>query len=356
MAITYKDAGVDIEEGARLVDAIAPLARATARPEVLGGIGGFAGLCALPPGYRQPILVSSTDGVGTKLKSALATGRHRGIGIDLVAMSVNDVIVTGADPLLFLDYFATSRLELAVAREVVAGIAEGCTQAGCALVGGETAEMPGIYSPGDYDVAGFCVGVVERDQIPSADTLQAGDLVIGLPSSGLHANGHSLARKLLLERFSYDDAPAALAGQTIADVLLQPTLIYAWAFAALREAGLAALGAAHITGGGLIENPPRLLRTSTGAERDDLALRFDTDTWQMPAVMQLIAEAGVEEDEMRRTFNMGIGMVLVVRAADAERVLAVLGRAEQAAGERAPRVIGALEARPAGAAAVRFAP
>ncbi|GAB4540702.1 MAG: hypothetical protein Tsb0020_53890 [Haliangiales bacterium] len=254
MAITYKDAGVDIDAGDRLVAAIAPLARATRRPEVESGLGGFAGLCALPSGYRDPILVSGTDGVGTKLKTALETGRHRTIGIDLVAMSVNDVLVVGAEPLFFLDYYATGRLDVEVAEAVIAGVADGCLEAGCALLGGETAEMPGMYRPGDYDLAGFCVGVVERDQIRAGADLARGDVLIGLPSTGLHANGHSLARKLLLERFDYDDTPPELGGASLADELLRPTRIYAGAFAGLRRAGVGFRCAAHITGGGLIEN------------------------------------------------------------------------------------------------------
>lgn len=355
MGITYKDAGVDIDAGARLVEEIGPLARSTARPEVLSGLGGFAGLCALPAGYREPILVSGTDGVGTKLKSALATGRHQTIGIDLVAMSVNDVLVTGAEPLLFLDYYATGRLDVEVARTVIAGIAEGCRQAGCALIGGETAEMPGVYHGDDYDLAGFCVGVVERAEIRTGDALAVGDVLVGLPSAGLHANGHSLARKVLLERFGYDDAPAALGGATVGDELLRPTLIYAAAFAALRRAGVRFLGASHITGGGLIENPPRMLATAGGGAREDLALVLDTRTWDVPAVMQLIAAAGVDEDEMRRTFNMGIGMVMALRAGDVERALAAM--AAVSAGPAGPRVIGRIEGRDAGPAirpAIRF--
>ena len=343
MAVTYKDAGVDIDAGARLVDEIGPLARSTARAEVLSGLGGFAGLCALPSGYREPILVSGTDGVGTKLKSALATGRHETIGIDLVAMSVNDVVVTGAEPLFFLDYYATGRLDVDVARTVIAGIAEGCRQAGCALIGGETAEMPGLYQGEDYDLAGFCVGVVERSEIRTGDALAAGDVLVGLPSAGLHSNGHSLARKVLLERFGYDDAPPALGGATVADELLRPTLIYAPAFARLRQAGVRFLGAAHVTGGGLVENPPRMLATSDGREREDLALALDTRTWDVPAVMALIAEAGVEEAEMRRTFNMGIGMVLAFRAADVAAALGAIG--SEAGPDFRPRVIGRIEAR-----------
>src|SRR5437868_5024930 len=228
MAITYKDAGVDIDAGESLVKRIAPMARSTQRPEVLGGIGGFAALCRIPTGYTEPVLVSGTDGVGTKLKTALATGRHETIGIDLVAMCVNDVLVTGAEPLFFLDYFATAALDVDTAASVIAGIAEGCRQAGCALVGGETAELPGLYHGRDYDLAGFCVGVVERAEIRPRRDLAAGDVVIGLPSAGLHSNGHSLARKVVLELLAlpFDAAPPELAGASVADELLRPTIIY----------------------------------------------------------------------------------------------------------------------------------
>jgi phosphoribosylformylglycinamidine cyclo-ligase len=320
MPLSYKDAGVDIDAGARLVERIKPLAKSTARPEVLGDLGGFAGLCALPSRYRQPILVSGTDGVGTKLKSALATGRHDTVGIDLVAMCVNDIAVTGAEPLFFLDYYGTGTLEVDVAAEVMAGIAEGCRQAGCALIGGETAELPGLYARGDYDLAGFCVGVVERDDIRDGTDLAAGDLLIGLPSVGLHSNGHSLARKVLLETFAHGwgDTPDALEGDSVAEVLLRPTVIYVPALRALGEAGVRFKAAAHITGGGLIENPPRMLRDPA------LALRFDPSTWQVPAVFGYLASAGIERVEMFRTFNMGLGMVVACAAADADRAVAAM--------------------------------
>ncbi len=337
MAITYKDAGVDIDAGNRLVDRIRPLARSTMRPEVLGGIGGFAALCRLPGGLKEPILVSGTDGVGTKLKTALATGRHDTVGIDLVAMCVNDVLVTGAEPLFFLDYFAAGSLDVDVAATVIAGIAEGCRQAGCALVGGETAELPGLYAAHDYDLAGFCVGVVEKSEIRPREDLAAGDVVIGLPSSGLHSNGHSLARKVVLEvlGLGFDARPAQLGGASVADALLTPTIIYAGAFRALRE--LPWKAAAHITGGGLVENPPRFFRDDT------LAVELDPSTWEVPGVMQLIAGAGVEAHELRRTFNMGVGMVIVVPAEVADAAVAAL----------APwrgRVIGALVPRGGGEA------
>jgi phosphoribosylformylglycinamidine cyclo-ligase len=320
MAITYKDAGVDIDAGNRLVDRIRPLARATLRPEVLGGIGGFAALCRLPTGLREPILVSGTDGVGTKLKSALATGRHDTVGIDLVAMCVNDVLVTGAEPLFFLDYFAAGKLDVEVATRVIAGIAEGCRQAGCALVGGETAELPGLYADHDYDLAGFCVGVVDKDAIRPQRELDAGDVLIGLPASGLHSNGHSLARKVVLEvlGLAWDATPPELGGATVADELLRPTIIYAPAFRALTAAATPWKAAAHITGGGLVENPPRFLAD------DQLAVELDPATWEVPGILRLIARAGVSEPERRRTFNGGLGMLIVVPPAAADAAVATL--------------------------------
>ncbi len=324
MALTYKDAGVDISAGDELVSRIAPIAKATHRPEVLANIGGFAGMCGLPAGYAEPVLVSGTDGVGTKLKTALETGRHTSIGIDLVAMCVNDVIVTGAEPLFFLDYFATAKLDVDVAADVIVGIAQGCSASGAALIGGETAEMPGLYSPGDYDLAGFCVGVVERADIRRGDTLKSGDVLIGIPSAGLHANGHSLARKVLLEKlsFSYADRPKELSGETVADVLLEPTVLYGNALQGLKAAGVAWKTAAHITGGGLVENPPRMLGPSS-----NLAIRLDPTSWATPAIFGLIASAGVAEMEMRRTFNMGIGMIVAIASADADAALAALATA-----------------------------
>jgi phosphoribosylformylglycinamidine cyclo-ligase len=339
MPITYKDAGVDIDAGNDLVDRIKPLAKSTMRPEILGGIGGFAALCSLPTRYREPILVSGTDGVGTKLKSAFATGRHDTIGIDLVAMCVNDVLVTGAEPLFFLDYFASGKLDVDTGAAVIGGIAEGCRQAGCALVGGETAELPGLYHGKDYDLAGFSVGVVEKSEIRPRRDLVAGDVIIGLPSAGLHSNGHSLARKVVLETLglAWDATPALLGGATVADELLRPTIIYAPAFRRLGDAGLAWKAAAHITGGGLVENPPRFLSD------DALAVELDPATWAVPGIFQLIASAGVDPLEMRRTFNMGLGMIIAVAAADAARTVELLAP-EQA------RVVGRLVARGAGAA------
>ena len=335
MALTYKDAGVDIDAGNALVDRIKPLARATMRPEVIGGIGGFSALCKIPGGYQEPILVSGTDGVGTKLKTAFAANRHDTIGIDLVAMCVNDVLVTGAEPLFFLDYFASGALDVDTGAAVVGGIAEGCKQSGCALVGGETAELPGLYHGKDYDLAGFCVGVVERAEIRPRRDLVAGDVVIGLPSSGLHSNGHSLARKVVLEvlKLPLDARPDALGGASVADELLRPTIIYADAFRALRGGPWKA--AAHITGGGLVENPPRIFGD------DSLAVELDPKAWQVPAIFQLIASAGIADDEMRRTFNMGLGMIVVVPAEAADQTVALL------ASSRA-RVVGTLVPRGGG--------
>ena len=327
MALTYKDAGVDITAGDALVEKIKPAVHATHRPEVLAKLGGFAGLCSLPTGYKEPVLVSGTDGVGTKLKTALATGQHSTIGVDLVAMCVNDVIVTGAEPLFFLDYFATAKLNVDVAAEVILGIAEACKLSGCALLGGETAEMPGIYQPGDYDLAGFCVGIVERSEIRKGDLLAAGDVLIGLSSSGLHSNGHSLARKVMLEelKLGYDDRPDLLQGQSVADVLSEPTILYVRALRALTDAQLPWKSAAHITGGGLIENPPRMLALPT------LDIVLDKSSWQAPPVFDLIASAGVDTHEMQRTFNMGIGMLIAMAPEHVEQSLRVLNEASYGA-------------------------
>jgi len=333
MATTYRDAGVDIDEGDRLVDLIKPLARPTLRPEVLAGIGGFGGLFALDTKkYRNPVLVSGTDGVGTKLKLAFLTGRHDTVGIDLVAMSVNDVAVTGAEPLFFLDYFATGRLRAEEAAQVVKGIAEGCRQAGCALIGGETAELPGFYAEGEYDLAGFAVGVVERDRILDGRSVAPGDALVGVASTGLHSNGYSLARKVLLERQALSDRPAELAGRTVGDALLEPTRIYARDILALLEE-VPLKAAAHITGGGLPGNVPRNLPDGTRA-----VLRGGT--WDVPAIFGLIEREGsVARDEMYRTFNMGLGLVLVLPYASAEAARAVLARRGLASW-----VVGAVEA------------
>jgi phosphoribosylformylglycinamidine cyclo-ligase len=318
--LTYADAGVDIDAGEALVRAIKPLAKATRRPGAEPSLGGFGALFDLKAaGYDDPLLVSTTDGVGTKLKVAIETGRHDGVGIDLVAMCVNDLLAQGAEPLLFLDYFATSKLNIDVARRVVAGIAEGCKQAGCALVGGETAEMPGMYGEGDYDLAGFSVGAVKRDGVlPRLDEQKAGDLLIGVGSSGPHSNGYSLIRKVV-ERSGLtwaSDAPFA-KGDTLAQALMTPTRIYIKSVLPLMKAGLIK-GGAHITGGGLIENPSRAIAPG-------LKEQFDWDAWMQPPVFTWLQEAGgVAEHEMRRTFNCGIGFLLIVAPENAEPVLAAL--------------------------------
>jgi phosphoribosylformylglycinamidine cyclo-ligase len=307
---TYREAGVDIDAGDELVERIKPHVRRTFRPEVIGDLGGFGGLFAVPKGYTDPVLVSGTDGVGTKLKVAFLTGCHDTVGVDLVAMCVNDIVVSGAEPLFFLDYFASGKLDVAVGEAVVKGIADGCRQAGCALIGGETAELPGFYAPGEYDLAGFAVGVAERSRILDGRTIQPGDRVIGLASSGLHSNGYSLARKVLLEQLS-------LPLSEVADDLLRPTRIYVKAMLAAMKAG-DLRGAAHITGGGLVENPPRILA-------DGLVMRLDESRWPEPPIFQKIARK-VERPEMRRTFNVGIGMVLVTPASDVAALRAACER------------------------------
>ena len=322
--LTYRDAGVDIEQGDALVERIKPLARRTARPEVLAGIGGFGGLFQVPQGYREPVLVVGTDGVGTKLKLAFLAGKHDTVGIDLVAMSVNDVVVCGAEPVVFLDYFATSRLDVQEAEQVLRGIAEGCVRAGCALIGGETAELPGFYARGEYDLAGFCVGVVEKARILDGSRVKPGDAVVGMASSGLHSNGYSLARKV----FDGNLSPQ------LARELLEPTRIYVKDCLALRDA-LDVKAFAHVTGGGLPGNLPRVLPAGTRA-----VLR--RSAWPIPALFGRIQQAGgVSEAEMFRTFNMGIGMCAVVSAADAGRAVDFLARRGQPAYE-----IGAIESAP----------
>jgi phosphoribosylformylglycinamidine cyclo-ligase len=313
---TYRGSGVDIDAGNALARRLGPLAKSTLRPEVVSGIGGFAGVSALPAGLSDPLLVSSTDGVGTKLKVAFATGRHGSIGIDLVAMGVNDVLTVGAEPLLFLDYFATGTLDVAQAEQVIGGVVEGCRQAGCTLIGGETAEMPGMYPPGEYDLAGFSVGVVERRRLIDGTKCVAGDAVIALPSSGLHSNGYSLARRVLLEHHALDDRVPEL-DRSLADELLTPTKIYV--AATRRLLGQASVHAlAHITGGGLIDNPPRVVPAH-------LAFRLHERAWRVPAVMQLIAREGqVSPEEMRRTFNMGLGLLIVLPASEADAALSLL--------------------------------
>ncbi len=312
-SLSYRDAGVDIDAGNALVERIKADVKRTHRPGVMGGIGGFGGLFEIPEGYRQPVLVSGTDGVGTKLKLAHQLNRHDTIGIDLVAMCVNDILVLGAEPLYFLDYYATGKLEVEVAAAVVKGIADGCIQAGAALIGGETAEMPGMYQAGDYDLAGFCVGVVEKDRIIDGQQAGAGDVLIGLPASGPHSNGYSLIRKVI------DTVGADLnqpCGDTsLGEAVFAPTRIYVKSVLALLERHtIHALS--HITGGGLLENLPRVMPAYTRAD-------ISASAWQMPPVFQWLQAAGnIDAQEMYRTFNCGIGMVLVVPADEADAVLA----------------------------------
>jgi phosphoribosylformylglycinamidine cyclo-ligase len=337
MPISYRDAGVDIDAGEELVRRIAPLARATRTPEVLADVGGFAGMLAVPAGMREPVLVSGTDGVGTKLEVAFLTGVHDTVGLDLVAMCVNDVVTVGARPLFFLDYFAAGRLDVGIAEAVIRGIARGCSDAGCALLGGETAELPGMYAEGTYDLAGFAVGVVERSAILQPTAVHPGDALIAVASSGLHSNGYSLARKVLLERLGLrpedelptepttaarDDGPRPSVGAA----LLRPTRIYARAVGALAGVlGPALHGLAHITGGGLRDNVPRALPLG-------LRARVRLDSYRRPAIFRAIQRGGpVDEDEMRRTFNLGVGLVAVVSSSAAREAMATLGRA----GERA---------------------
>jgi phosphoribosylformylglycinamidine cyclo-ligase len=336
-SITYADAGVDIDAGNALVAAIKPLARATSRPGADVDLGGFGGLFDLKrTGFRDPILVAANDGVGTKLKIAIETGRHSTIGIDLVAMCVNDLVVQGAEPLFFLDYFAVGKLDVDAARDVIAGIADGCRDAGCALIGGETAEMPGLYKSGDYDLAGFSVGAVERDEIlPRAD-IAVGDILIGLKSSGVHSNGYSLVRKLVEHARLDWNAPAPFAADTsVAEALLTPTRIYVKPLlAAIRATGGSGVNGAikalsHITGGGLSENVPRVLPK-------DMAARIDLSSFDVPPVFGWLAKTGnIEPTELLRTFNCGVGMIAVVSKAKVDEVIAKL----KAAGEE-PMIIG----------------
>lgn len=312
-SMTYKEAGVDIDAGDALVERIRPLVARTLRPEVLKGLGGFGGLFALPPGrWREPVLVSGTDGVGTKLKLARKLERHDTIGIDLVAMCVNDVVVQGAEPLFFLDYFACGRLDVDVAATVVGGIAEGCRQAGAALIGGETAEMPDMYGQGEYDLAGFCVGAVERAELIDGARIVAGDVLIGIASSGPHSNGYSLIRRVLEAAGSTE-----IDGRPAAELLLAPTRIYVKAVLALVRA-LEVKGLAHITGGGITENLPRVLP-------DDLHAEIDLGSWRQGPVFDWLAASGrIAADEMRRTFNCGIGMIAVVDEKNVHRAVRLL--------------------------------
>jgi len=328
--LTYRDAGVDIDAGDELVERIKGHVKRTWRPEVMTGLGGFAGLCALPTGYREPLLVSCTDGVGTKLKLAFMTGKHDTVGIDLVAMNVNDLVVCGAEPLFFLDYFASGRLEVGVAERVIAGIADGCQQAGCALLGGETAELPGFYAPGEYDLAGFCTGVVEKSKRVDGSALAAGDVLLGLASSGFHSNGYSLVRRVFIDLLKADLSrplkDLVVDGSTLeglerplGETLLAPTRIYVRSLRKLAAANLLH-GAAHITGGGLVDNPTRMF--APGAA---LKLQLRLGSWPIPSVMQILARAGrVGAEEMRRTFNLGIGMIVAVpqaRVPEARKLL-----------------------------------
>ena len=320
--LTYRAAGVDIEAGDEAVRRIAPLARATFRPEVLGGIGAFAGFVKVPAGYTEPVLVSSTDGVGTKLKVAFLADRHDTVGIDLVAMSVNDLLVHGAEPLYFLDYIGTPKLDPGRIEALVRGVAEGCRQAGCALIGGETAELPDLYAPGEYDLAGFAVGIVERAKILDGSAVRPGDVVLGLASSGLHSNGYSLARRIVFDVMKLDlDGVFPGAGRTVGEVLLEPTRIYVRAVLPVRDDVHAM---AHITGGGITGNLPRVLPEGCRA----VVRRRAWDV--LPLFQVLQKHGGVEDPEMFRTFNMGIGYILVVPADRADRVTAAL----TGAGER----------------------
>jgi phosphoribosylaminoimidazole synthetase len=321
--LTYVQAGVDIDAGNALVERIKPLAKATRRPGAEASLGGFGALFDLKAaGYSDPLLVSTTDGVGTKLKVAIETGRHETVGVDLVGMCVNDLLAQGAEPLLFLDYFATGKLDVEAAATVVAGIAEGCRQANCALVGGETAEMPGMYAPGDYDMAGFCVGAVDRDRVlPRLGDQKVGDILIGLGSSGPHSNGYSLIRRIV-ERTGLDwEAEAPFEpGKSLAEALLAPTKIYVQTVLSHLKAGRVE-GVAHITGGGLIENPPRAIA-------EGLVPRFDWNAWALPPVFQWLQEiGGVTDHELRRTFNCGVGLVLIVDTHELPDVLEALVRA-----------------------------
>ena len=311
-SISYRDAGVDIEAGDALVEQIKPFAKRTMRPEVMGGIGGFGSLFAMPSKYKQPILVSGTDGVGTKLKLAFELNKHDTVGIDLVAMSVNDILVQGAEPLFFLDYFACGKLEVGVAAQVIKGIAQGCEQAGCALVGGETAEMPGMYPAGEYDLAGFAVGCVEKSAIIDGTQIQAGDVLLGLASSGAHSNGYSLVRKII-ERAGAKPTDD-LGGRSLGDVVMAPTEIYVKPLLKLISE-IDVKGMAHITGGGLVDNVPRVLPENTQAV-------LHRDSWQLPELFRwLQMKGGVADAEMVRVFNCGIGMVVIVSPAQADAAI-----------------------------------
>ena len=325
VSLSYRDAGVDIDAGDALVEAIKPFAKRTMREGVLGGIGGFGALFEIGKKYKEPVLVSGTDGVGTKLKLAFHLNRHDTVGIDLVAMSVNDILVQGAEPLFFLDYFACGKLDVAAATDVVKGIALGCEQAGCALIGGETAEMPSMYPDGEYDLAGFAVGAVEKSKLIDGSKIQPGDVVLGLASSGAHSNGYSLVRKIL--SVAQPDLNADFHGRPLADALMAPTRIYVKPLLALMEK-MEVKGMAHITGGGLVENVPRVLR-------DGLTAELQRDAWSMPPLFNWLQQhGGVADAEMHRVFNCGIGMVVIVSKQDADAAIAQLA----AAGESVSRI------------------
>ena len=321
-SLSYKDAGVDIDAGDALVERIKSVAKRTRRREVMAGLGGFAALCEIPEGYRQPVLVSGTDGVGTKLRLAMNLQKHDTIGIDLVAMCVNDLVVTGAEPLFFLDYYATGKLNVDVAAAVVSGIGDGCELSGCSLVGGETAEMPGMYEGEDYDLAGFCVGVVEKSEIIDGSKVQAGDVLVALTSSGPHSNGYSLIRKII--EVTNADLNQDCGGKSLANALMEPTRIYVKSVLKLiKESQVNAM--AHITGGGLTENIPRVLP-------DDCKAVIDTKSWALPPVFQWLQRGGnVDIREMYRTFNCGVGMVIAIPASEKDNALSIL----RAAGENA---------------------
>jgi len=336
VSLSYRDAGVDIDAGDALVEAIKPFAKRTMREGVLGGIGGFGGLFELSKKFKEPVLVSGTDGVGTKLKLAFELNRHDTVGIDLVAMSVNDILVQGAEPLFFLDYFACGKLDVATATAVVKGIAQGCEQSGCALLGGETAEMPGMYPDGEYDLAGFAVGAVEKSQIIDGSKIVPGDVVLGLASSGIHSNGYSLVRKII--SVAKPDLEADFHGRKLADVLMAPTRLYVKPLLALM-ASMEVKGLVHITGGGLVENIPRVLQ-------ENLTAVLDAKSWAMPPLFQWLQQhGGVADAEMHRVFNCGIGMTVIVSKENADAAMAQL----QAAGETVYR-IGEIRAREEGQA------
>jgi phosphoribosylformylglycinamidine cyclo-ligase len=336
VSLSYRDAGVDIDAGDALVEAIKPFAKRTMREGVLGGIGGFGGLFEISKKFKEPVLVSGTDGVGTKLKLAFELNRHDTVGIDLVAMSVNDILVQGAEPLFFLDYFACGKLDVATATAVVKGIALGCEQSGCALLGGETAEMPGMYPDGEYDLAGFAVGAVEKSQIIDGSKITPGDVVLGLASSGIHSNGYSLVRKIIA--VAKPDLEADFHGRKLSDVLMAPTRLYVKPLLALMAA-MEVKGLVHITGGGLVENIPRVLQ-------DNLTAVLDGQSWTMPPLFQWLQQhGGVADAEMHRVFNCGIGMTVIVSKENADAAMAQL----QAAGETVYR-IGEIRAREEGQA------